>query len=570
MSQLQRCVRGVVRGVAGALLGGAALAGCDESGVVSQIRLQLNMLSDTANPNAPIALPAQGEVVLTPYYVENERGEPEGMLYESTTLDLSTRSGGLSSPMRLGKWRVVAQSGAGAPFPFFGVSGVFEVKDRQAFIQHMFVGREHCTGLMPSVTPPTNRALGNEGTLDIPRGAAGAAAVEVSPGRVLVIGGGTLDEAGRLRSVSSALYLYDHAYGLVFPTGVTLGTARAYHTATQLPDGRVLVAGGVASVGADGAPVPTGSAELISVDGGGAVTVVAAGVGLATPRSHHTAALLKDGTVLVAGGLDAQRAPLKSAARFYPTDANALGGFRAQGDMAAARAFHAMSTLDRTNEQAVVLGGFTEAGPTAAVEMFSVSGGGCTPPAAGEGCFVGGWSLQNPRWGHVALPTAAKKSTVVVAGGFSAGTVAAPAGLLAPIEAFTTERSTNAAGEVREVPTSVSLGALPEPRAFASGVRLRDDTLLLAGGQDAAGNALAAVTSLRAFVANQGGVDTLTVAVARTCPLSEPRVGVGAVGMRDGGAMWMGGVVAGMTRAESGRVELYYPATPALKDLQLD
>jgi len=28
--------------------------------------------------------------------------------------------------------------------------------------------------------------------------------------------------------------------------------------------------------------------------------------------------------------------------------------------------------------------------------------------------------------------------------------------------------------------------------------------------------------------------------------------------------------VAGMTRAESGRVELYYPATPALKDLQLD
>jgi hypothetical protein len=335
--------------------------------------------------------------------------------------------------------------------------------------------------------------------------------VAVSPGRGLVLGGGTLDEAGRLRSVSSALYLYDHAYGLVFPTGVTL----------------------------------------------------------ATPRSHHTAALLKDGTVLVAGGLDAQRAPLKSAARFYPTDANALGGFRAQGDMAAARAFHAMSTLDRTNEQAVVLGGFTEAGPTAAVEMFSVSGGGCTPPA-GEGCFVGGWSLQSPRWGHVALPTAAKKSTVVVAGGFSAGTVAAPAGLLAPIEAFTTERSTNAAGEVREVPTSVSLGALPEPRAFASGVRLRDDTLLLAGGQDAAGNALAAVTSLRVFVANQGGVDTLTVAVARTCPLSEPRVGVGAVGMRDGGAMWMGGVVAGATRAESGRVELYYPAAPALKDLQLD
>ncbi len=106
----------------------------DSSEVTSQIRLQINMLSDTITPHLAQGLPTQGEMHVTPYCVSNESGDAEGQLYESTTLNLTNKTGSLGGPMRLGKWRMVVQSGAGTSFPFFGVSGVFEIKDNEAFI----------------------------------------------------------------------------------------------------------------------------------------------------------------------------------------------------------------------------------------------------------------------------------------------------------------------------------------------------------------------------------------------------------------------------------------------------
>jgi hypothetical protein len=76
-----------------------------------------------------------------------------------------------------------------------------------------------------------------------------------------------------------------------------LNTAREFgHTATLLPNGKVLVAGG--SVDVTFCPCATGTAELYNPTAG---TWINAG-NLVRPRTGHTATLLPTGKVLVAGG----------------------------------------------------------------------------------------------------------------------------------------------------------------------------------------------------------------------------------------------------------------------------
>ena len=111
----------------------------------------------------------------------------------------------------------------------------------------------------------------------------GLTATLLADGRVLVIGG-------------SGAELWDPATATFATTGNLLDS-RSGHTATRLADGRILVIGGVAQT--DLAPM-IGSAEIWDpVSGAFAPTG-----SLIEPRSAHTATLLPDGRVLVVGSSD--------------------------------------------------------------------------------------------------------------------------------------------------------------------------------------------------------------------------------------------------------------------------
>ena len=110
-------------------------------------------------------------------------------------------------------------------------------------------------------------------------------------GQVLVAGGG---------SAPASAELYDPATGLWSETG-SINKARADHTAALLPNGQVLIAGGFVGIDA------LASAELYD-PATGLWTVTGS---MADERGWFTATLLSNGQVLVAGGL--QRPSLASA-----------------------------------------------------------------------------------------------------------------------------------------------------------------------------------------------------------------------------------------------------------------
>jgi N-acetylneuraminic acid mutarotase len=133
-----------------------------------------------------------------------------------------------------------------------------------------------------------------------------------------------------------------------------MGAPREQHTATALPDGRVLVAGGMQVAGS--ASTTLASAELY--DPGKRTWSPAAS--MASPRSAATATALSDGRVLVVGGQNQSGAALTTAELYDP----ASNRWSAAGQLHAARILHSAVLL--TTGKVLVAGGRTGGGSTAA------------------------------------------------------------------------------------------------------------------------------------------------------------------------------------------------------------
>jgi PKD repeat protein/N-acetylneuraminic acid mutarotase len=167
-------------------------------------------------------------------------------------------------------------------------------------------------------------------------------------GNVLVAGGwfGYVDNF-----LNGASQLYDKATGTWIATGSLL-QGRAQHTATLLPNGKVLVTGGFITDHTQGS---TATAELYDPQTG---TWTATG-SMTTARALHSATLLPNGMVLVVGGRAATWVgwwdkTLKTAELYNP----ATGTWTATSSMGWMRENHTATLLP--NGKVAILGGLIE------------------------------------------------------------------------------------------------------------------------------------------------------------------------------------------------------------------
>jgi hypothetical protein len=206
------------------------------------------------------------------------------------------------------------------------------------------------------------------------------------------LGGGWALETGTGRAAaavpfSAAARSAFHAVLGIFQPTASMSTGRIDHTATLLPSGKVLVAGGFN--GSDLA-----SAQLY--DPGSNTWSPAGSMNFA--REHATATLLNNGMVLVVGGANFSGA-LASAELYDPVS----NSWSAAGAMHTAHASHTATRL--ANGKILVAGGFTGEIYVSSAELYD--------PTSNSWSLAG--SMSTPRGDYTA--TLLPNGKVLVAGG---------------------------------------------------------------------------------------------------------------------------------------------------------
>jgi hypothetical protein len=295
--------------------------------------------------------------------------------------------------------------------------------------------------------------------------------------KVLVAGG--TGPAGTLNSAE----LYDPIGGSYTTVAAAMVSTRAAHSATLLQNGQVLLAGGEASNGAD-----LSSAELYNPASGatGAFQITGA---MAGARSSHSATLLPNGQVLVAGGYLNSTA-VGTAELYDPSS----GSFTSTGNLNTPRASHTATLLP--NGKVLIAGG-------SGTDTLSISSTEVYDPASGT--FTNGPSMSTPRENDTA--TLLPSGKVLIAGG-----VDAYFDVSSSFDAFTYLNSTELYNPATN--TISSGGTMTVIRADHGATALPNGKVLLAGGFD--GSSIVSSAELYDPVAGTFTA-TASMATARCC-----------------------------------------------------
>ncbi len=263
----------------------------------------------------------------------------------------------------------------------------------------------------------------------------GHTATLLPSGKVLIAGG----LGSSFSSALGSAELYDPVAAKFTPTG-SMATARWFHTATLLPSGKVLIAGGWENDGWEGDPFA--SAELYDpVEG----TFTPTG-SMATARRSHTATLLPSGKVLIVGGWSNSPA---SAELYDPVAAT----FTPTGSMTTGRFDHTATLLPSGK---VLIAGGTDIAPPFALDSAELY----DPVAA---TFTPTGSMTTGRMDYTA--TLLPSGIVFIAGGLG------PSDYIASMELFDPVAATFTAS-----------GSLATARGSHTATLLPNGDVLIAGG----------------------------------------------------------------------------------------
>lgn len=255
-------------------------------------------------------------------------------------------------------------------------------------------------------------------------------------------------------------------------------------TVTLLADGEVLIAGGgnIHATATRLAEIYNPDTDRFRPAGGGLMS---------TPRTHQTAALLKDGRVLIAGGMNRMGSALKSAELFDPKS----GKWSSAGSMAAAR-YDATATLLPDGRVLIAGGASTPEGYAGAgeerheeqsldtAELYDPRTGTFSPAGKTKPVFdlTSGKLLKHAGMGTARRDQSATLITTGPLGGqvLIAGGIGSDDKPLASAELY--DPKTN---------TFKPTGSMTVVRVSQTATELRDGRVLLAGGTDASNQALA-------------------------------------------------------------------------------
>lgn len=262
---------------------------------------------------------------------------------------------------------------------------------------------------------------------------AGHTATLLKDGKVLIAGGAIFDNNPIFTDEAEIYNPKTKTINAV----VKMNISRHEHTATLLKNGNVLIVGGVNRFR------PIANAEIYDTKNGKFNLIGTLNV----PRSRHTATLLQDGNVLITGGSGGNH--YLFSCEIFDVKTNQ---FKLIKGMMAPRYYHTATLLN--NGQVLIAGGANESGILSSAELFN--------PKLNQ--FKPTTSMTTSRWQNTA--TLLQNGNVLFLGGENSNN-----NILSSAEIYDANLN-----------KFLNIAEMKHPRAYHTATLLNDGSVLVAGG----------------------------------------------------------------------------------------